>query len=98
VAAPVAKVGTYDAEAYQCYLRGRHRLGGLTPADLHAAAEFFEKALPETLVLPQHMPGWRSWEFCSNGCDPYKEFTENLHSSCSPTTMIECAQHIICGA
>lgn len=40
-----AKIGTRDAEAYQLYLRGRLRLEGLMPEDLHAAAEFFDKAI-----------------------------------------------------
>jgi eukaryotic-like serine/threonine-protein kinase len=42
----VAKVGTKDAEAYRLYLKGRHYYEKTwTPADLKAAAEFFDKAV-----------------------------------------------------
>jgi serine/threonine protein kinase/tetratricopeptide (TPR) repeat protein len=42
----VAKVGTKDAEAYRLYLKGRHYYEKTwTPADLKAAAEFFDQAV-----------------------------------------------------
>ena len=41
----IRKEPTRDLQAYQCYLQGRHWLVGYSPAGLHRAIEFYQRAI-----------------------------------------------------